>query len=297
MYFLLVCRRLQNQNMLSMNDSSQLTLSNVELRGVQMVLLELLCEARRICELAGIRYTIIAGTMLGAVRHGGFIPWDDDADIALFRDDYEAFLTACGKHLDTSRFYFQDHTNTKGYRWGYGKLRRKDTRYVVCGTEDLPYDQGIWIDIFPLDSVPNSRPGRMACNLHCFFIRKLLYAEAGKHREHSRVKRALYALLSAVPVEAVLAHYTKYVHRRNRKRTGWVRILMFPTPNREYGYLRKWYENRSDIVFEGELFAGIHDYDEYLTFKFGRYLELPPQDQRKQHRVCALKLPEPTGGI
>lgn len=68
-----------------MNNTGQLVLSNAELRRLQMILLELLCEVRRICGLAGIRYTIIAGTMLGAVRHGGFIPWDDDADVALLR--------------------------------------------------------------------------------------------------------------------------------------------------------------------------------------------------------------------
>ena len=100
-------------------------------RAIQTVLLELLCEVRRICELAKIRYTVIAGTLLGAVRHGGFIPWDDDADIGMLREEYEAFRRACDKYLDTSRFYFQDHTCIKGYRWGYGKLRRKDSSYVI----------------------------------------------------------------------------------------------------------------------------------------------------------------------
>lgn len=259
-----------------MNNTGQLVLSNAELRRLQMILLELLCEVRRICGLAGIRYTIIAGTMLGAVRHGGFIPWDDDADVALLRNEYEAFRAACGKYLDTARFYFQDHTNTKGYRWGYGKLRRKNSLYVVCGTEHLPYKQGIWIDIFPLDNIPDSKLGRAACNAHCFCIRKLLYAESGKFRERSPVKRGLYNLLAMVPIDAVFTHYTKYVIRRSQRRTNWVRILMFPTPNREYGYLRKWYEFGSEIVFEGEVFAGVAEYEEYLAFKFGRYLELPP---------------------
>lgn len=271
-----------------------ITLSPTQLHKAQMTLLELLCEVRRICELAEIHYTIIAGTLLGAVRHGGFIPWDDDADVAMFREDYEAFCRACEQHLDTTRFYFQDHVHTEGYRWGYGKLRRKDSRYVVCGTENLPYEQGIWIDIFPLDNVPDNRLGRTICNFHCFVIRKLLYAEAGKYRESSLMKRTLYAAMSKVPPETIFVHYMKYVRCRNRKRTGWVRILMFPTPNREYGYLRRWYEKVSEITFEGEVFAGISDYDEYLTFKFGHYMELPPLSGRKQHRVSELKFPEQT---
>lgn len=253
--------------------------------------MELLCEVRRICELAGIHYAVIAGTLLGAVRHGGFIPWDDDADVAMMREDYESFCRACERYLDSTRFYFQDSARTEGYRWGYGKLRRKNSRYVVCGTENQPYEQGIWIDIFPLDNIPNSLLGRAVCNVHCFVIRKFLYSASGKYREKSAIKRAVYAAMEKVPLRAVLAHYNRYIRRRNRCQTQWVRILMFPTPNRQYGYLRRWYEDVAKIVFEEEVFDGIRDYDEYLTFKFGRYMELPPPEMRKQHRVSELKLP------
>lgn len=273
-----------------------ITPSSVQLHKLQMILLELLCEVRRICELAGIHYTIIAGTLLGAVRHGGFVPWDDDGDVAMFRDDYEAFCKACEQYLDTTRFYFQDHVHTEGYRWGYGKLRRKDSSYILCGAENLPYEQGICIDIFPLDNVPDSHLGRAVSNFHCFLIRKFLYAEAGKYRERNLLKRTLYAAMSMVPLQVIFAHYTKYIRYRNRKRTDWVRILMFPTPNREYGYLRKWYEQVSEITFEDEVFAGIRDYDEYLTFKFGNYLEFPPPDERMRHRVSELKFTEQTEG-
>lgn len=74
-----------------------------------MILLKFLCEICRICDLEGIHSTVSAGTMLGAIRRGDFIPWDDDADVALFRDTYEAFRAVCGKYLDTTRFYFQEH--------------------------------------------------------------------------------------------------------------------------------------------------------------------------------------------
>lgn len=273
------------------NMNKPIILSPKQLHSVQAVLLELLCEVRRICELADIHYSIIAGTMLGAVRHGGFIPWDDDADVAMLRNEYEAFRKACDKYLDTSRFYFQDHICTKGYRWGYGKLRRKNSQYVVCGTEKLPYEQGIWIDIFPLDYVPNSRIRRTLCNFHCFCIRKLLYSESGKYREKHLIKRIVYAGLSKIPLKYIFSHYEKYEKQRNRKQTDWVRILTFPTPNREYGYRYRWYQDTAKITFEGEVFAGIKDYDEYLSFKFGNYMELPPIDKRKQHHVSKLEFP------
>lgn len=274
--------------------SNRIVLSQEQLKKVQNVLLELLCEVKRICELEGIPYAIIAGTMLGAVRHDGFIPWDDDADIGMLREDYQVFRKACEKHLNTDRFYFQDTEYTHGYRWGYGKLRRKDSQYVVCGTEKLPYEQGIWIDIFPLDHVPDSKFGRTLTNIHCFFIRKFLFSEAGKTREKNSVKRAVYSVMSKVPLKAILNHYYNYIEHRNRVQTKWVRILMFPTPNKEYGYLCKWYKYTAPTNFEGEVFSGIKDYDEYLTFKFGNYHELPPVESRKQHHVSTLQFPDDT---
>ena len=125
------------------------------LRQIQKVQLEMLVEVDRICRLCGIKYNIIAGTLLGAVRHGGYIPWDDDADVALLRPEYEKFRQAVKYELDTSRFYFQDNRRTKGYRWGYGKLRRKNTLFLREYQEHMPYKQGIFIDIFPLDGVPD----------------------------------------------------------------------------------------------------------------------------------------------
>ena len=87
------------------------------LRQLQRVELELLVEADRICRKNNICYTMTGGTLLGAVRHGGFIPWDDDADIAMMRSEYEQFKKACEEDLDKTRFYFQDMENTPGYRW------------------------------------------------------------------------------------------------------------------------------------------------------------------------------------
>ena len=101
-------------------------LSKEQLRQLQLIELEMLIEVDRICKKYNIHYNIIAGTLLGAVRNGGFIPWDDDADVAMLRSEYEKFRKVCKEELDKSRFEFQDHRNTRGYRWGYGKIRRKD---------------------------------------------------------------------------------------------------------------------------------------------------------------------------
>lgn len=265
-------------------------IDNETLKKIQMVQLEMLEEVDRICKKCGIHYNIIAGTLLGAIRHRGYIPWDDDADVALLRPEYEKFRRACKTELDTSRFYFQDHRNTKGYRWGYGKLRRKGTEFLREYQEHMPYKQGIFIDIFPLDPVPDNYYLRSIKNFECFCIRKILWAKVGKVAAPNAFMRKLYALLDQIPEQKVFRYYHHMIRNANKKYTRMVRILTFPTPNNEYGYYRNWYENSADTVFEGKVFQGIKEYDSYLSFKFGEYMELPPLEKRKVHPVSRLKV-------
>ncbi len=260
------------------------------LRQVQMIQLELLIEVDRICKKCNIHYNIIAGTLLGAVRHGGYIPWDDDADVALVRSEYEKFRKACIKELDRSQYVFQDHRNTKGYRWGYGKLRKKGTLFLREHQEHMPYMQGVFIDIFPLDGVPDNYFLRSIKNFECFCIRKILWSRVGMIAEKNRGKRQVYKVLGLIPEKYVFRYYHRMIHRANCKKTRMVRILMFPTPNSEYGYYRNWYENSMNIEFEGKVFQGIKDYDSYLNFKFGNYMELPPIEQRKSHPVSSINV-------
>ena len=268
-------------------------LTSDQLRQLQRIELELLTEADRICRKCGIHYNIIAGTLLGAVRHDGFIPWDDDADIALLRGEYEKFRRACETELDTSRFYFQDHANTPGYRWGYGKLRRKGTMFLREHQEHMPYEQGVFIDVFPLDSVPASPIKRQLHSLRCYLVRKFLWSEVGKIADRSPWRRWLFRLMSQVPRETVFQQYAALVRQGGRHPSRWVRILTFPTPTQDEGYLRAWYEHSAPVIFEGRTFSGIADYDSYLSFKFGNYHKLPPESQRKVHPVSALRLVEP----
>ena len=165
----------------------------------------MLKEVDRICSLCNIRYNIIAGTLLGAVRHKGYIPWDDDADVAFLREEYEKFRDACEKELDKSRFYFQDHRNTKGYRWGYGKLRRKGTKFLRKHQEHMPYEQGIFIDIFPLDTVSDIKLVRTLQNFHCYCIRKMMWAPVGKIASKGKFFKWWYRCLEKIPADRLYA--------------------------------------------------------------------------------------------
>jgi len=266
-------------------------LTNEELKKLQKVELELLVEFDRICRKHNIIYSIDGGTLLGAVRHGGFIPWDDDADVVMVRKEYEKFLSVVDQELDTDKFYLQDLNRTPGYRWGYAKLRRENTDFIRLNQEHMPYKQGIFLDIFICDNVPDNYILRCLCNFHSFIYRKIFYSEVGKYA-CSGISKLIYKVLSLIPEKTVKNRYNKYVRFRNRKSTELVKCLTFPACNPVYGYKRKWYEETIDIEFEGVTLRGCCDYDEYLKFLYGDYMELPPVEKRKVHPVSKITFPD-----
>lgn len=265
-------------------------LESETLRKLQMIELELLIEADRICRKNNIRYTLTGGTLLGAVRHGGFIPWDDDADVSMLREEYEKFKIACKKDLDTQRFYFQDMEETEGYRWGYAKLRRKGTVFLRENQEHMPYEQGVFIDIFPRDGVPDGKIKRKAHKFHCFCVRKALWSVVGRVADKKKAMRIWYSFLYRITKGSIKRHYFKLVRQSNKKKTELVRALTFPVPRNFDGYRREWYEESVDIEFEGHVFMANKEYKKWLEQEFGDYMKLPPVEKRKVHPVVQIKL-------
>lgn len=264
-------------------------LTEEELRQLQMIEVEMLEEVDRVCKKNGIKYCISAGTQLGAIRHKGFIPWDDDADLAFLRPEYEKFREACERDLDKERFYFQDYRNTPGYRWGYGKIRRKDTEFVRLNQEHMPYEQGVFIDIMPYDNVPDAWLPRKWNNFRCFLYRKCFWAPLGKMQEKG-VKKLAYAVLEKIPDKKLYDSFTNFTKRCNRKPTKRIRIFAFPVPGHENGYLRSCFESLVPTQFERATLMGMEDYDTYLSYKYGNYMKLPPIEKRKVHPVSRIKL-------
>lgn len=264
-------------------------LSKKELRKVQMIEIEMIAEIDRICKKCGIQYCISAGTQLGAVRHKGFIPWDDDADIAFLRPEYEKFRDACEKELDKERFYFQDYRNTPGYRWGYGKLRRKGTEFIRLNQEHMPYKQGIFVDIMPYDNVPDNYIQRKIHTFRCFLYRKSFWAPLGK-RQAKGLEKVVYTLLDKIPDKKLYASYGKFITKNNRKETKRIRINTLPVPGHENGYLRSCFVDLIPTQYENITVMGMKDYHTYLSYKYGNYMELPPEEKRKVHPVSKLGL-------
>jgi len=268
------------------------SLTAEELKRLQETQKELIGEVQRICKKCGIHFNMVGGTMLGAIRHKGYIPWDDDADIGFLRTEYEKFREACKTELNHDKYYIQDLRDTEGYRWGYGKLRRKGTEFARLGQEFMPYGQGISIDLMPFDNVPD---GKMARKIHficCFLYRKLFWSEVGSRVEGNIWIKAVYKTIRLIPMKAVIKSYQHFIDYGQRRKTRLVRILTFPTPKGVYGYERKWYTNLTGYRFDDMVLPGARDYDGYLRVKYGNYMEMPPVEKRKIHPVSRIKLIE-----
>lgn len=269
--------------------TKQYLLTSEDLKKLHDVELELLTEFDRICKEYNIIYSIDGGTLLGAVRHGGFIPWDDDADVIMNREEYDKFVSVVSDELDKDRFYFQDMVQTEGYRWGYGKLRKKHTEFVRLNQEKMPYEQGVFLDVFVCDNVPDKYMMRCICNFISFVFRKLFYSEIGKDVS-TGIKKKIYEILNLIPEKKLKSLYYRYIAFRNRKKTDMVKCLTFPACNKTYGYKRKWYEDTISIKFEGKEFMACREYDEYLTFLYGDYMKIPPKDKQKVHPVSSFRI-------
>lgn len=272
-----------------MNNAKRHYLTNAEIKQIQKCELEMLVEFDRICRKYNILYSIDGGTLLGAVRHGGFIPWDDDADVILTRTEYEKFKNIVLNELDQERFYFQDIDITDGYRWGYGKMRRKNTTFVRMNQENMPYEQGVFMDIFVCDNVPENYIERCVCNFISYVYRKAFWAPVGVNIK-SGIPRMVLMVLAKIPEYQLKRSYAKYRQFRNKKFSSVVKCLTFQACNKEYGYKREWYEDVEDIKFEGMTLKAPVKKEEYLTFLYGDYMKIPPIEKRKTHPVSKFEI-------
>jgi len=272
--------------------SGKYTFTQEELRRLQLIELDMLVELDRVCRKNDIPYRITGGTLLGAVRHKGFIPWDDDADVNMLREDYERFKKVADQ-LDPEICWFQDHDTDPEYRWGYAKLRRTGTKYVRVGQEHLKCRTGIFIDIFPLDDVPDSTIGRILQDWRCFVLRKILYSEVGRVSDsESRLSRRIYSMLAKIPVDVVFASLKRMTRNNRNSNENDVRVLTFKAAGKlytknslksRYGVKKEWLREFSEYEFEGHTLMGPKNYDDYLKYMYGDYMKLPPEEKRGQH--------------
>lgn len=271
--------------------SEAVEIKGEEFRRMQLIQRDMIKELDRVCRENNIRYSIFCGTLLGAVRHNGYIPWDDDADIAMLREDYEQFRKVADQ-LNPEICFFQDHETDPEYRWGYAKLRRTGTTFIRVGQEHVKCKTGVFIDIFPLDDIPRGLVGQIAQDFYCFCLRKILWSEVGKKSEKNVLNRLWLRLLSHIRPDTVFRLCRRMEDKSRNASPNRVRLLTFPAfgrlyrknPLRErYGLPKEWFTRLAEYEFEGMKLTGTKDYDGILTYIYGDYMTLPPEEDRYPH--------------
>lgn len=261
------------------------------LRQLQLTEREMLIEVDRICRKYDIKYSLDGGTLLGAIRHKGFIPWDDDADVVMLRAEYDKFYAVCRKELDKERFFLQEYRTDANYRWGYSKMRRNGTIFLREGQEHVKCNQSVFIDIFVYDSVPDNVILRRIHLFFCYCIRKALYAEVGMKNARHGIIRLWYRLLYKIPRDSWFRMLEMVARKTNRKRHELVRHMTYPyRKDCRYGLPSECFDKYIEKEFEGYMFRVFSNYDLYLTRLYGDYMALPPEGMRKTHPVSKIKL-------
>lgn len=248
----------------------------------QQALLVLLREFDRVCRSLNIRYVLFAGTMLGAVRHQGFIPWDDDLDVMMLRQDYDRFLEEADRVLDREKFFLQKEFSDH-WPMFFSKLRLNGT---ACLEKYHPKDpkvhQGVYMDIFPCDPAYQSELGRKLQ----FAASKVVIAKSLDKRGYdtdSFKKKLFIGLCRILPVGPFLkltkggAPDSPVVHSFLGGASGYGKNV----------YPRRCFENRTEMEFEKEKYPVSAEYDLLLRTLYGEYMELPPPEARvcKQHAI------------
>lgn len=260
-----------------------------KLKRLQQTELDMLIEIDRICKKCGINYTLDGGTLLGAIRHDGFIPWDDDADVAMLRAEYDKFFEACKSELDTDKYFLQEYRTDEAYPWGYSKLRRNDTLFLRGGQEHIPCHQGIFVDIFIYDDVPDNPIWRRLHLFACTLIRKCQYSVVGKVEAKSAAGRLWYSLIDHIPKRMLFSAIGRIAAVTDRHEGELARHMTYPYTKSRYGLPRHCFNEFTDKDFEGHTFKIFKDYDSYLTALYGDYMSLPPENERKMHPVSGLR--------
>lgn len=266
-------------------------LPEAELRELQQVLLGMLLDVTEVCEELGIRFFLGEGTLIGAIRHHGFVPWDDDLDLYMLRADYQRFLQLAPGLL-AERYRVQHPATVDDYWSSFMKVRLVDgpQRFRQTHIEHLTADNGPLIDIFPVEYVP--RAGGIRLSLQGAYLRVLRGCLAQKlalEPASRPVKRALW-LASHLLSTRFLHHQLDWALRLHGDRPRpWLAVLASFHPLRRQVVPARVFASQEWVDFEGHRMPVPVGYDELLTTIYGDYRTPPPPAERGGRHQFAIR--------
>ena len=268
-------------------------LSLEQKREVQKLEVYILKEINRICTKYNIKYMAGYGTLIGAVRHQGFIPWDDDMDLCMLREDFQRFKTACLKEFG-NEFFYQSNDTDPEYFLLYDKIRLNGTMFRETHVAKYNINHGVYIDIFPIDYLPRKKMQWFLQYYGFHFFRTgvmakymMLDARKGKKRALFTILRLLYAPFSLQFLYNKAQHFAmKYDGKKSPYASN------FYTPFRKKDIFKtSLYTNTRNVDFEDTQISIPDDYHTMLSKLYGDYMKLPPvEKQNTRHELTDICL-------
>ena len=262
-------------------------LTSTELQKLKVIELELLKDFIMVCEQLNLKYYIIAGTLIGAIRHQGFIPWDDDIDVAMPREDYEVFMRE-GQELLSNDYFVQCLKTEPDLPICFAKIRNSNTTFIETSIKDFDINHGVYIDVFPLDFCPTDEKIRKRqkkkINLLTMRICDEMYLPNSKMSIKTKLVTFLLKLRYPNYRTAVKAKEKQYKLCKNSNLLvnfggAWGDREIVPA---------EWFAEACDLDFEGVTVKGPREYDKLLTQIYGDYMTPPPVEKRTTHHFATV---------
>ena len=268
---------------------------DIPLSEVQDYLFEILLELDRICRKHNIKYSLEGGTLLGAAKYGDFVPWDDDLDVVMLRPEYERFIEVSKNELN-EKFFLQNSDTEKYFPLNYTKIRYKESKYVQKNYEFLDINQGLFLDLYPLDYVNEKKYRNIMHMVGLLNGAKnvkleILLSPLHKTPPVSKMKSVMYRLVSIFSLQH-LNNALKCMMMSSKTKTT-VLNLCNPTYSDIPINVQR-FQEYTEIVFRNHKFTVVKDYDNWLKETFGNYMNNEPDEATRgpSHAIVECELPK-----
>lgn len=253
-----------------------------ELRHLQLVILEIAKELDKLCRDNGIKYFILGGSAIGAIRHKGFIPWDDDFDIIMDDKNYKLFCQVCRTQLNKEKYYFQE--GDVDWPCLFSKVKLRGTTFEEPSAYvDKSGEKGIFVDVFKMENAPSNQLSQR----WQYFCAKYLLCYSLLERGWGKVSFAKRLMtLSAIPlkIKVVRSFFKKQVEKWNNQVTDYYAYFTGPYRLKQCFFERSDFDDSMYMPFEDTVFPVPVGYDNWLRHIFGDYMTPPPvKDQVGRH--------------
>lgn len=246
-------------------------------RDLQLKILEMIKDIDKICREYNIEYYLAYGSCLGAVRHKGFIPWDDDLDITLKYEEYERFIQICKEKLDKSKYFVQTLDTDSNYYLSFAKIRNINTTLIEEANKNIDIINGVYVDIFPLVGYPNGKFKQKIFNINRAFT-----LSANINVINNKFLSGIFkAILKVFGKKRIIKFCTKQCVKYPCNSCRQL-ISVFDGDGVQVNLTSNEILGKPKYVkFEDTMLPIPADYDTYLTTVYGDYMKMPSQDQIK----------------